>query len=182
MERAAKIKARLDENQLLFRSRFREKKCMLTSLLIGTHALLGEVGVFSYFWVFVEIIDPTPQRILRAKAAAVVGLFFTVFSWITGGYHYLNAYQTSIKPAIKHGPMPWAHGVFMETKEHLFLYLPFLMSLCLVFLTRFSSDSREERKAVLTLSGLIVLLGLAMAGMGYMISSGYRMALTGGHP
>ena len=70
----------------------------------------------------------------------------------------------------------------METKEHLFLYLPFLMALCLAFLTRFSSESREERKAVLTLSGLIVLLGLAMAGMGYMISSGYRMALTGGQP
>jgi hypothetical protein len=81
------------------------------------------------------------------------------------------------KALILKGPWPWAHDFFMETKEHLVLpllllalYLPMTTALNLV-------SNRVARNLVLTVSALVVLMGLMMEGEGGVISLGVRMGL-----
>lgn len=151
--------------------------------LIGIHAALGEIGIFAFLWVFVELLNPTKTRIQRAKIVAMVGLIFIVFSWFAGGYYYVEHYGPEVKPMIKEGPAPWAHKIFTETKEHVFLFLPFLAALTIGLIHHYKDrliTNKDAKNAVLWSSGLIVLIGLAMAFMGYMISTGARVALEAG--
>lgn len=148
--------------------------------LIGLHAVLGEVGALAFLWVLVEMINPSEARLRRAQLAALLGTLFLVGAWIAGGYYYVTEYGTLVKPVIKGGPLPWAHSVITETKEHVFLFLPFLAVFVWGFLKRYKDEfmqNADYRKAVLIVSGLIVLLAFAMAGMGFIISSGFRAAL-----
>jgi hypothetical protein len=143
--------------------------------LIGIHAGLGEFGIFVFLWMFVELLNPTAARIKRAKIACVIGLILIILSWLAGGYYYVNIYGPEVKPLIKEGPAPWAHLVFTETKEHIFLFIPILSMLITTIL--FKADMNKARKSILMLLGLTILLGLSMAGMGYIISTGARTAL-----
>ncbi|RMD45642.1 hypothetical protein D6829_01715 [Candidatus Pacearchaeota archaeon] len=158
------------------------KEVKMVSPLVGLHAFLGEIGIVLFIWVFVEMLSPNKERAIRAKKVACWGLLMFVLSWIVGGIYYVNTYGPDIKPKIKAGPQKWAHGIFMETKEHIFLFLPFLAFVTFFMLNNFEKDlskgKREDvRKGVLLLSGLIVALGFLIALMGYLISSGFRTAL-----
>ncbi len=153
--------------------------------LIGAHAFLGEFAVFAFFWIFVELFNPNPKHVKRLQTIAVVGVVLLILSWVAGGFYYLTAYGAAVKPLIKAGPQPWAHLVFTETKEHVFLLLPFLGMIVLGML-RFAGDSivkdAKTRKGIQLVALLVVLIGLSMAGMGYLISTGARAALEAGVP
>ncbi|OGZ08023.1 MAG: hypothetical protein A3C93_01920 [Candidatus Lloydbacteria bacterium RIFCSPHIGHO2_02_FULL_54_17] len=76
--------------------------------------------------------------------------------------------------------MAWAHGVGIETKEHVFLFLPFLAFLTMGFLHTLRDQLIENsrlRVALVVLAGLIVLIAFAMAGLGFITTSGFRSAL-----
>lgn len=151
--------------------------------LVGIHAVFGELGVFAFLWVFVELLNPTEKRVRRAKIAAFVGFIMLFLSWITGGFYYVSFYGVAVKPLIKAGPVPWAHAIFTEVKEHVFLFLPFLSVLTLGLIHKYDrvlTQSKKIRNAVLMISGLVILIGFAMAGMGYVISTGARVALEAG--
>ena len=81
---------------------------------------------------------------------------------------------------IKAGPLPWSHSVITETKEHIFLMIPFLAlvswSLVRSYGTTLIADRGARMSAVL-ISALVVIFAFAMAGMGFIISSGFRGAL-----
>jgi hypothetical protein len=148
--------------------------------LIGIHAAVGEIGVLTFLWVFVELINPSKERIKRAKIIALIGVIFLFASWFVGGYYYVDVYGSEVKPLIKEGPAPWAHSVITETKEHVFLFLPFLSLLTLGMIHKYEKDlikNKDAKFSLLLLSGLVVLIGLSMAGMGYLISTGFRVAL-----
>ena len=149
-------------------------------ILIGLHAGIGEIGALSFLWVFIELLSPNLQRVARAKVAAMIGVVALFTSWIIGGYYYVTFYGANVKPAIKAGPMPWAHLVMTETKEHVFLILPFLAILILGLIHAHKEQllKGERIKSILILSLLVFLISMAMAGMGYMISSGFRSAIT----
>ncbi len=140
--------------------------------LIGIHAGLGELGAVAFIWAFVELIQPTPARLKRAKIAGWIGFIAFLAAWVAGGFYYVDFYGGNVKPLIKEGPSKWAHSLMMETKEHVFLFLPFLSALALAAMYKI-----QERKPLLLLTGSIVLIAFSMAGMGYLISSGYRDAL-----
>lgn len=148
--------------------------------LIAFHAVLGEVGALAFLWVFVEMLNPSESRINRARKVALLGTLFLFGAWFFGGFYYVTDYGTLVKPVIKEGPLPWAHNVITETKEHVFLFLPFLAIFVLGLLRRYKDEfiqNKNFRTSVLVVSGLIVLLAFAMAGMGFIISSGFRAAL-----
>lgn len=148
--------------------------------LIGLHAFLGEAGALAFLWVFIEVLNASESSVRRARLAALLGTLFLLGSWFAGGLHYLTDYATIVKPVIKAGPLPWAHTVITETKEHVFLFLPFLAILTWGLLNRYKNEliqNRNVRKAVRVLSLLIVLMAFAMAGMGVIISNGFRAAL-----
>lgn len=151
----------------------------MVDILIGIHAALGEFSILAALWVFVEMLSPTEERLRRAKKAAIFVCIFLLASWMVGGFYYTTIYGSQVKPVIKEGPQPWAHAIFMETKEHVFLFLPFL-SFFLLSLMRNASIKPKEKYPILAVSGMIVLIGLSMIGMGYIISTGMRAALEGG--
>lgn len=150
------------------------------NVLIGLHAGLGEAGALAFLWVFIEMLNPSERRLQRARIAASLGVLFLLGAWIAGGYYYVNDYGSLVKPVIKAGPLPWVHGVITETKEHLFLFIPFLAVFVWGLLRRFKDEfiqNKNLRISVLLVSILVVLLAFAMAGMGVLISSGFRAAL-----
>ncbi len=148
--------------------------------LIGIHATLGELGIFSLVWVFIELINPDKQRLKRAKIGAFLAVIFFILSWLSGGYYYTVYYGEHVKPLIKEGPTPWAHGIVMETKEHIYLFIPFL-SFTIFSLINFYNEritkEKNLKKSLLLLIGLAILSGFAMALFGYIISTGFRAAL-----
>ena len=144
------------------------------------HAILGELGILAFLWAFVELLQPTKDRINRAKIASLTGLVLFVATWIVGGYYYVNIYSTQVKPIIKKGPMSWAHGIVMETKEHVFLFLPFIAILQYFVLRKYDLNlinSKNAKISVLILLGILILGGLSMAFTGSIISAGARAAL-----
>lgn len=151
--------------------------------LIGIHAAIGELGAIAFLWVLIEFWNPAPNRIKRAELVALIGAILLFLTWFVGGYYYVQYYGANVKPIIKEGPQPWAHGVFTETKEHVFLFMPFLALLDYLIIKKYGKNITEKseiRKAVMLLSLLIFLLALSMAGMGYIISTGARAALEAG--
>lgn len=148
--------------------------------LIGIHAAFGEIGALAFLWVLVELLSPTESRVRRAATVALIGVLFLVLAWIVGGYYYMTDYGTLVKPIIKAGPFSWAHSVITETKEHVFLFLPFLAVAAWSALKCYGGEIVHNRKlaiGILLLAGLIVLIAFSMAGMGFIISSGFRAAL-----
>ena len=148
--------------------------------LIGLHAALGEAGALLFLWVLVEMLNPNEPRLRRARIASFLGILFLIGAWIVGGFYYGTEYGAVVKPLIKSGPLPWAHSVITETKEHVFLFLPFLAILTWGILSRYKDEfmqNRNLRMSVILISALIVFLAFAMAGMGFIISSGFRAAL-----
>ena len=145
--------------------------------LIGLHATLGEIGIFAFLLVFVELLNPSELRIKRAKIASLIGLTFFILSWIIGGYYYVSFYGTDVKPVIKEGPQPWAHSIVMEAKEHIFLFLPFLAVIASLLIMNVRVNETKKLKSILKLSALIIITGFMMALMGYVISTGFRGAL-----
>jgi hypothetical protein len=151
--------------------------------LIFIHATIGEIGLFAYLWVLVELLNPTEIRIRRARAAAVIGLTCLLIAWVAGGFYYVNVYGSEIKPAIKASDAKWVHSIVMETKEHVFLFLPLLAILTTSLISRFGQEligNKDARNTIILLAGLIFLLGFSIAGMGAIIASGYRFALEAG--
>lgn len=149
-------------------------------LLIGSHAFLGELGALMFLWVLVELLNPTPDRLRRARFVSVLGTVFIIAAWIVGGYYYVKFYGSIVKPVIKAGPMPWAHSIAIETKEHVFLFLPFLSILATGLIYSLRERLMENRRmliGVIALSGLIVLIAFAIAGLGVATSMGFRSAL-----
>lgn len=152
----------------------------MSEILIGVHAFAGEIGAVLFVWVLVELISPTESRLRRARIVALLATIALFFSWIIGGFYYVEIYGAVVKPLIKEGPQPWAHLVITETKEHVFLFLPFLSLLTFGLISSYSQKILEDKKfrvAVISLCALIIFIAFAMAGMGYLISSGFRSAL-----
>lgn len=151
--------------------------------LILIHAICAELGLFAFLWVLVEMLNPTKGRIARAQMAAVFGFAFLIFAWVVGGFYYVEIYGLHVKPLINASDAQWVHSIVMEVKEHVFLFLPILAALTAALLYKYDEqllEHRDARLSIVLLSGLIFLLGFAIAGMGALISSGYRFALMAG--
>ena len=151
--------------------------------LIFIHAIAAEIGLFAFLWVLVELLNPTETRIKRAKIAAVIGVVCLLTAWLVGGFYYVEVYGSYIKPVIKGSEAGWVHSVVMEVKEHVFLFLPILSMFTVALLFNFDKElinKKDARVTIVLLAGLIFLLGFSIAGMGVLISSGYRFALEAG--
>jgi hypothetical protein len=144
-------------------------------ILLG-HATFGVAGCLAALWVFVEALSPRPENARRIRAASVLAAVCIGFAWICGGYWYLHFYPAE-KALILAGPWPFAHNVFMETKEHLFFVtalLAFLLPIAAWERLDFNSPSR---KLVLSVASLVTITGLAMEGAGAVIDHGVKVAL-----
>jgi len=144
--------------------------------ILLTHATFGVLGTLSAVWVFVEALNAREQNLQRIRTAALAVTIFMVAAWIFGGYWYLHFYPVE-RAMILQGPWPFAHSVFMETKEHLFL-MTLILSFYLPIAARDKlASSAAARRMVLCVAALIALSGLALEGSGAVIDHGVKVEL-----
>jgi hypothetical protein len=148
----------------------------MNEIVLFAHPTCGVLGIMAALWVVVETLNASETNKWRLQLAAVVCMASIVAAWIIGGYWYVNFYAAD-KAVILKGPWPWAHNLFMETKEHLF-FIPLILALFLpIAAMQKLTAQRGARLVVLTVAGLIVLNGLVIEGAGAVISNGVKMAL-----
>jgi hypothetical protein len=151
-------------------------KVTANDAILLAHATFGVLGTVSAVWVFVEALNAREQNLQRIRRAALAVAIFMVAAWILGGYWYL-AYYPVERAMILQGPWPFAHNVFMETKEHLFL-----MTLILSFYLPIAAgdklaSSADARRMTLCVAALIALSGLVLEGSGAVIEHGAKVEL-----
>lgn len=147
-----------------------------SDVILLAHAGFGVLGTLSAAWVAVEALNAREENAARTRAAALIVAACMLMAWILGGYWYLHSYPAD-KAIILKGPWPFAHSLFMETKEHLF-FLVLVLSLYLAIAVRDKlHENAGARKMVLCVSILIVLSGLAMEGFGAIVNRGAEVAL-----
>ena len=71
---------------------------------------------------------------------------------------------------------PWAHGIIMETKEHIFLFIvPLAMTVLFITLLQKGEIERLNlHRLVCWLAGTIAILGFLIGAMGFIISAAAR--------
>lgn len=148
----------------------------MRNLILLLHAASGVTGSLAALWVFVEALHASPESERRIRIAAAIGAMAMAVAWICGGYWYVHFYPAD-KAQILKGPWPFAHNIFMETKEHLFFITGILALLLPIACREKLSLNRDARRLVLAVSGLVVITGLAVEGAGAVINQGERVAL-----
>ena len=104
-------------------------------------------------------------------AAAVMWLAFLI-----AGYWYVSFYKAD-KTVILKGPWPFAHNFFMETKEHLVIMLLLLVTYLPIAAAGNLAASKDARRVMLWVTGLIGLLALVMDGEGGVVAMGVKVGL-----
>lgn len=151
-------------------------KVTASDVILLAHATFGVLGTLSAVWVFVEALNAREENAARTRKAALLLAACMFVAWILGGYWYVHFYPAD-KALILKGPWPFAHNLFMETKEHLF-FLTLILSFYLAIAARAKLYANSSaRKMVLCVSMLIVLSGLALEGSGAIINHGTKIAL-----
>lgn len=141
----------------------------LAALLI-IHVIGGVIAIGIHNVVLMHLLKKAPNYVFVSRLAwSAVALFF--LSWATSAYYYVTYYGSAVKPRILAGTLPVAHTFFMETKEHIFLLLPFVaisIALCTMYLRVDADDRLRKSTAFLTLVALVI--GIATAASGILVS------------
>src|SRR5271156_446607 len=134
------------------------------------------LGTLLALWVFVETLNAGEENAGRIRAIAFAVAAFMFAALVLGGYWYLHFYPVE-RAVILKGPWPFAHNLFMETKEHLFL-MTLILSFYLPIAARDQlPSSAAARRMVLCVAALIALSGLTVEGFGAVIDHGVKVAL-----
>jgi hypothetical protein len=152
-----------------------------SDVILLAHSTFGVLGTLSAVWVFVDTLNAREENSGRIQKAAYVSALCMLVTWILGGYWYVHFYPLD-RALILKGPWPFAHTVFMETKEHLF-FIPLILSFYLPIAARDKLYANAAaRKMVLCVAMLIALSGLAIEGSGAVINHGAKVALLHSTP
>lgn len=140
------------------------------------HVLLGVMSVAATYAVWIGLLRREPAW-LRLRSWSLIGFASTVLTWLTGGHYYVTYYGAKVKPVITAGAYAWAHTVFTEAKEHLFLFLPFLtlvIMLSVWLVSDQAADSPVLKQALVWLVGVTTALGIIVTLSGVLISGAVR--------
>ena len=148
----------------------------MTELILMAHVLFGVACIIATVWVFVDVlnISESNQARIRTMSLAAAVSMWTAFA--IAGYWYVFSYAVD-KAVILKGPWPFAHSFFMETKEHLVIMLLLMVTYLPIAAANNLSASKEARRVVLWVAGMVVLLALMVEGDGAVIAMGVKMGL-----
>jgi hypothetical protein len=147
----------------------------MSDIILFAHPTFGVLGILAAVWILVEALNASEANQRRIHLAAYTVTACVVAAWILGGYWYVNYYYAE-KAIILRGPWPFAHSLFMETKEHLF-FIPLILSLYLpIVAARKLASNGAARAMVMVVSAFIILNGLAIEGAGAIINYGAKVA------
>lgn len=148
----------------------------MTELVLMAHVLFGVGCLLTTVWVFVDTLSASAANQLRIQRMSCAAAVFMWLAFVVAGYWYVTAYAAD-KAVILKGPWPFAHSVFMETKEHLVILLLMLATYLPITAAGNLAASPGARRVVLWVAGMIVLLALTTEGEGAFIAMGVKMGL-----
>jgi len=147
----------------------------VSDIILFAHPTFGVLGILAAVWVFVEALNASEANQKRIWYASLAVTASIAAAWILGGYWYVNYYYAE-KAVILKGPWPWAHNIFMETKEHLF-FIPLILAFYLpIVAAKKLAANRMARVMVMVVAMFVVLNGLAIEGAGAIINYGAKVA------
>ncbi len=149
---------------------------MNNNVILLIHPALGGLATLAALWVFVDTLNAGESSRTRVKNISILCAVLIWMTYIIGGYWYVVHYGPE-KAIIKAGPWSFAHGIFMEVKEHVFFMLLLLATYLPIAASGNIVASRETRRVVLWVSGLIVPISLSMEGSGAIISVAVKIGL-----
>jgi hypothetical protein len=142
--------------------------------ILVLHIVLGLIGLGALLFAFMQLIRKQPPWGIVEKSSWVA-LFSFLLSWLSGAYYYVVYYGVAVKPRIVGGEFPWAHQVFMEAKEHVFLLIPFLAVVIVLAVRALRAHENPALKsATAALIATALALGIFVAASGIIISGGVR--------
>lgn len=148
----------------------------LFAFTLAAHVILGIIGVIASYAALLFLLKKTPSA-FALRLSSFTAFLSYVLSWFAGGYYYVFYYGGNVKPAIKEGLYPWAHLVFMEAKEHIFLFLPFA-TLALFLVLYAKGDQLENdptlKRSLILLSTVITVLATIITLSGILITGAGR--------
>ena len=148
----------------------------MNELVMMSHVFFGVVSLLSAVWFFVEVLNISGTNQRRIRVAGWISAIFMWVAFVVAGYWYVTSYGAD-KAVILKGPWPFAHSFFMEVKEHLAIILLMLATYLPIAAAGDLLVSKDARRAALWVSGLIILLVLAMEGSGAVIAMGVKVGL-----
>jgi len=149
---------------------------ILFTYTLAAHVILGVIGIGAFYAVWMGLLKRVPKFAFLLWSS-LLGFLSFMASWLSGGYYYVEHYGGAVKPLIKEGVYPWAHLVVMETKEHVFLFLPILAALVFIVLALLRESAIENqgiKRALAYIAGFIVVAGIAITLGGMAISGAAR--------
>ena len=145
---------------------------------IMVHVLFGVLGIILAVALLVYTLNISEKNIPKIKSLSLWTALSMITSYVLGGWWYV-VYYAHERDVIRSGAWKWAHTFFMEWKEHVFFALLFLSVLLPVIAHRNDLMVPENRKLLLLVTWLIVLIGLAVDGSGAVISLGVIVGYMG---
>jgi|SRR3989338_1713302 len=135
----------------------------MRDLVLFSHLILGVALVVLSIEILLELKN-------KSKWAKWLSVLTAALSWailLPAGKLYLTFYPAT-KTLIKAGTRPWAHSIFMETKEHWGLFLPVIFTVAAWLVLR----NEWEKSRKWWILGLVVSLLIGI--MGSIVTSGAR--------
>lgn len=146
----------------------------MTPLLVYTlviHVLSGTLAIGLVCLIFMHLLKKSPSfEYLQMLSGWSIILF--LISWASSAYYYVTYYGAKVKPVIVAGKYPWAHQIFLESKEHVFILLPFLAIVLWLTIKVLGKVQDERLKSACQILAFVTLaLGVFITAAG-MITSG----------
>ncbi|MEN6441962.1 MAG: hypothetical protein ABFD97_25655 [Syntrophobacter sp.] len=149
----------------------------ITDVMLMAHVGFGMMCIVTGLWVFVDTLNVNEANIARIRIISLVAAASMWLALLVGGYWYVF-YYAGDKAFILKGPWPAAHNFFMEMKEHVVFMLVLLATFLPLAAAGNLASNKGARNLVLTVAGLIVVIGLAMDGSGAIIGMGAKLAMV----
>ena len=146
-------------------------------IVLMLHVAFGVLCLTGALWVFVETLHATEGNLGRIRGVSLIVALSMWIAYLIAGYWYVSFY-TQDKAVILKGPWPFAHNLFMETKEHLVIMLLLLSTYLPIAATGRLASNAAARRVVLWTAGLVAALALVADGFGGIIAMGVKVALA----
>lgn len=150
----------------------------MKEFILISHVALGVGCIITTVWLFVDVLNAREENLRRIRWMSRAAAACMWLAFLAGGYWYVVDYKAD-KEVILKGPWPFAHNLFMETKEHFVITMLLVATYLPIAAANNVAANRGARRLVLCVAGLMVMLGLMAEGNGGIIAMGVKMGLLG---
>jgi hypothetical protein len=132
-------------------------------ILSLTHGFFGILLIVGTPWAMAELLALNDEAGLKRLKFVTLGVTISSFlsCVILAAPTYL-IYYPAARAEIVAGPTPWAHGIFMEIKEHIGLIEP-MLSFAISGIVWQVSDKLFEDKAAKKLIFVLLIISFALS-------------------